>query len=243
MPSGINLDPGIALDATPVPITVRSDLGVPVFEFETETDVAMSELYDRTFYGNPRLFRLWEIAGGAHIDAYDGSNDVGNGQAEVENLAAMQKPPTGAGCALPENTGGTHWVLDAAVSWVNRWVEDGVPPPEAPNLQIETGSPGSPPITFAVDANGNALGGVRSPQVDAPVAKLSGIGNSGFGLCSLEGTTTPFNANQLRALYNSHRQFVFRWRLASFFDVIRGYLLPADAINLDRAADASQIGD
>ena len=44
--------------AAPNPTTIRSDIGVPVFEFETETDVDNSNLTDRLHYGNPKWFRL-----------------------------------------------------------------------------------------------------------------------------------------------------------------------------------------
>ena len=61
---------------------------------------------------------------------------------------------------------------------------------------------------FARDANGNVLGGVRSPQVDAPIATLGGVGNSGTGpvgkFCVLFGTTVPFNASRIHALYPNH---------------------------------------
>jgi hypothetical protein len=37
----------------------------------------------------------------------------------VENLAAMENPPNilpfGEICDMPINTGGTHWILDAAL--------------------------------------------------------------------------------------------------------------------------------
>src|ERR1700694_5274359 len=78
------------------PTTIRSDLGVPVLELETATDVQFSHLTDRLFYGNPRQFRLWEVAGSSHFDYYGldiGPNDIGNGQGAVKNLAAMQSPP------------------------------------------------------------------------------------------------------------------------------------------------------
>ena len=82
--------------SAPTPTTIRSDLGVPVLEFETETDVSGSNLTDRDFIGNPRNFRLWEVAGSSHFDHYGlaiGPDDIGNGQGAVENLAAMLNPP------------------------------------------------------------------------------------------------------------------------------------------------------
>ena len=56
-----------------------------------------------------------------------------------------------------------------------------------------------------LDNNGNVLRGVRSPQVDAPIATLSGVGNSGAtgtsaAFCGLFGRTLPFSASQLAGL-------------------------------------------
>jgi Alpha/beta hydrolase domain len=227
----------------PTPTTIRSDLGVPVFEFETQTDVFNSNLTDRLFYGNPRNFRLWEVAGSSHFDYYGlqvGPADTGNGEGAIANLAAMQIPPkvTSAGtCTQPINTGGTHWVLDAAVYWLNRWVVNGTPPPRAAYLQTTQTSP----VVFQLDAHGNVLGGVRSPQVDAPIAALGGVGNSP-AFCSLFGTTVPFSSSQLAGLYPTHYQFVSTWGLATLKDLRAGYLVPADAVELINSAAVSTIG-
>ena len=79
-------------------------------------------------------------------------------------------PGPGGQCTLPINTGGAHWLLNSAVYWLNQWVTNGTPPPSAPPLQTVTTSP----FVYAKDANGNTLGGVRTPQVDAPIAVLGG---------------------------------------------------------------------
>ena len=56
----------------------------------------------------------------------------------MKNLAAMQNPTnapsTSFSCDLPINTGGTHWLLNAAVYWLNQWVVNGTAPPSAPPL-------------------------------------------------------------------------------------------------------------
>ena len=121
----------------------------------------------------------------------------------MKNLAAMRNPTSSPGpsfsCSLPINTGGTHWVLNAAVYWINQWVVNGTAPPSAPWLATDSTSP----LVFTRDANGNAVGGVRSPQVDAPIAALGPI-NSGVGMagqfCRLFGTTVPFTPEQPGAL-------------------------------------------
>ena len=142
----------------PTSVQFRSDISTPVFEFETETDVSGTTLYDRQ--PNTNQFRLWEVPGGSHFDYYGlfvGPTDTGNGQGAISNLAAMQSPPStisGLGtCTTPINTSGTHWVLNAAVWWLNRWVVNGLAPPIPPLLQVTT-TPGEP-VVFATDANGN----------------------------------------------------------------------------------------
>ncbi len=231
----------------PNPSSIRADLRVPVFVFETETDVAGSNLADRQ--PDTRTFRLWEVAGTSHYDYYGlviGPDDTGNGQGAVTNLAAMLVPPTvippGFSCDVPLNTGPAHWALDAAVFWLNRWVTHHTPPPIAPRLEVTSSSP----VVYARDANGNVLGGVRTPLVDAPVAALGGVGNSGSGpiggFCGLFGTTVPFTASQLAALYPTHGEFVRQWDLATLRDLLHGYLVLPDAIELARAAASSTVG-
>jgi hypothetical protein len=44
------------------------------------------------------------------------------------------------------------------------------------------------------DEHGNALGGIRTPYVDVPIAALSGLGQTGSILCLLFGTTVPLDA-------------------------------------------------
>ena len=145
--------------AVPNPASIRADLRVPVFVFETETDVALSNLADRQ--PDTRTFRLWEVAGTSHYDYYGlviGPDDIGNGQGAVADLAAMEDPPTtippGFTCNVPINTGPAHWALDAAVFWLNVWVTFGTPPPTAPRLAVVSTSP----VVYGRDANGNVIG-------------------------------------------------------------------------------------
>ena len=162
----------------------------------------------------------------------------------------MQNPPTspgpGAECTLPMNTGGAHWLLNSAIYWLNQWVTNGTPPPIAPPLQIASTSP----FAYAKDANGNVLGGVRTPQVDAPIAALGGFGNTAApgntnpisAFCRLFGSTVPFTPEQLAALYKNHGQFVSAWGQATKNLVKAGFILKADEKELTQSAVHSQIG-
>ena len=206
-----------------------------------------SRLASPTASGSAR----WEAAGTSHFDTYGlliGPSDTGDGQGAVANLAAMQNPTNVPGqgglCTQPINTGGAHWLLNSAIYWLNQWVTNGTPPPSGqPLLTVSTS-----PFVYAKDANGNAIGGVRSPQVDAPIAVLGGIGNTAANgaaisqFCRLFGSTVPYPPGQLAALYKNHGQFVSAWSKDIDQLVNGGFLLPADGVELMNAAGSSDIG-
>ena len=226
---------------TPAVVRFRPDLDAPVLVVQAETDViALGSLSARQ-PDSPRL-RLWEVAGTAHADAYIGLGtiDDGSGTAGLQGLKAMLSPPTRTGCGSPINTGQAHYVLDTAEFALNRWVRTGIPPARAPRLQVDTS--GSTPA-FVLDTHGNVVGGVRTPAVDVPVAALSGLGQTGASFCFLFGTTTPFSAEKLAALYPDHATFVAKWSAATVRGAAAGFLRPADAAELIGAATESGIGD
>ena len=99
-----------------------------------------------------------------------------------------------------------------------------------------------PPSTIERDAFGNALGGIRTPQVDVPVETLSGLGQTGGAFCSLFGTTTAFGASTLATLYPSHEGYVAAVLASARRGVRDGYLLTADTRAIRAAARASDIG-
>jgi Alpha/beta hydrolase domain len=227
----------------PTPAPIRDDVGVPVLVFQTETDVFNSNLNARQ--PDTDTYRLWEVAGTSHFDFYGlsiGMTDVGDGQGAVAMLASMQNPTNQPNpnftCQSPINTGPAHFALDAAFSSLNRWVVEGDVPPVAPRLETT----GVSPVVFATDANGNVVGGIRTPAVDAPVAKLSGLPQGGSQFCFLFGTTVPFTPSQLAALYKGHGQFVSAWSQATDAAHAAGFLVGADAEELQSAAAQSDIG-
>ena len=227
----------------PTTAPIRDDLDVPVLVFETESDVSGSNLGARQ--PDTKTFRLWEVAGTSHFDFYGlriGKTDVGDGQGGVAILASMLNPTNQPDprftCNSPINTGPAHYVLDAAFSRLNQWVSHRVLPPSAPRIQTT----GVSPVVFATDANGNVLGGIRTPAMDAPVATLSGLGQSGSAFCFLFGTTRPFTAPQLAALYKNHRRFVRAWVKATNRARKARFLVVGDAKELRFAGVHSSIG-
>jgi hypothetical protein len=73
------------------------------------------------------------------------------------------------------------------------------------------------------DARGNILGGIRLPDMEAPVALESGE------LCGLGGTHVPFDTATLKTLYPTHDAYVAKVTAAANAAVKAGFLLQADA--------------
>ena len=130
-----------------------------------------------------------------------------------------------------------YFVVNAAFAALDRWVRRGKPPKPAPRLEVAAG----PPVAIVRDANGNAVGGIRTPQVDVPIAAFTGE-QEGSILCRLFGTTTPFDDATLAALYPSHGAFVAAYDKATKRAVKAGFLLKPDARLMREWAARSRIG-
>jgi len=210
---------------------IRGDVRVPVLTLQSETDVVgLGSAGARQPDGE--RFRLWEVAGAAHADTYllvaSAGDDGMLPPAELAKLLAPTDEVLGMKMSAPMNSGPQqHYVLQAALAHLDRWAGGGTPPPEAARLELTPD--GKSPL--ALDANGNARGGVRTPWMDAPTAVLSGLGQSGgMEFAFLFGTTRSFDAATLARLYPGGRSdYLARFAKATDAAVAAGFLLEADA--------------
>ena len=209
---------GVAIDGTisaAGPLQIRTDLEQPVFQFQTDSDVYGALAYWRARQPDSDRVHTWEVAGTAHIDQSVGTFDFKT-----------------LGCSSVNN-GPQRFVVKAALHAVNRWMIDGTAPPGAQPMMLD--SNGSPRL----DANGNVLGGVRSPDVDVPIATNSGIGEADNFVCFLFGTTTPFTPDKLRSLYPTHEDYVSKVSASARSAAQAGFLLaPEEQAIVDRASAA-----
>ncbi len=202
-------------------VRIRTDLGVPVFMFETETD--LTELgYAAARQADTDHIRTWEVAGTSHADSY-----IVGGYA------------TKLGCTKPINDGPQHEVVQAAFAAFGRWVAAGTPPPSPDPLQLAS----TQPVRLALDANGNALGGARSPSVDVPVSTLSGVAPPGTSaICSLFGSSVHYTPARLTQHYGSRTNYLFRFRASLARAVAGGYIPAADQGALIAQAEQVRFG-
>ena len=214
----------------PNPAFIRDDVNVPVFVFQTETDLTFLQYFPARQPDSPRL-RVWEVAGTSHADAYtlSGLGDKG-GSPDSAKLQLTK----GIGCSSFVNAGPQHFVLNAAVAALDAWVRNDTLPPIGDPLDVSAG----PPVAIVRDADGNALGGIRTPQVDAPIAMFSGDPQEGSLLCDLFGSTMPFDDAKLASLYADHDAYVAAVEASADQAVGAGFLLAPDAELIKAAAAA-----
>ncbi|MBW2424194.1 MAG: hypothetical protein JRG86_08095 [Deltaproteobacteria bacterium] len=192
------------------PLRLRADLDVPVLAVNTESE-ALAHFAARREDGE--RYRYWEIAGASHQDAF------------VSSVVAEQfRRDLGfemTSCNRPVNTLPARYVMNAALRSLDAWIREGMPPASIARIEIS----GSPP-QIARDESGNARGGLRMPQIAAPVARY-GPENSP-GACRLMGMTIPFDGEALRRLYSSRADYRSRYEAAARSAIEQGFLLPED---------------
>ncbi|MCB1250311.1 MAG: alpha/beta hydrolase domain-containing protein [Acidimicrobiales bacterium] len=229
-------DPAAALSQG---VRIRTDLDVPVAMYEAETDLTLLG-YANARQPDTERIRTWEVAGTAHADA----------QTLRSMLGGPRDPSIGSllGCESI-NTGPHKETVQALLHHLVAWAAGGDAPPEAPRLElVDDAADGS--IVIARGDDGNALGGVRNPLVDAPTATLTGeppdgasiadlAGGSG-DLCILFGSTIPFDQAALVERYGDADGYVSQFTDATETAVAGGFLLRPDADVLLAEAEANR---
>lgn len=193
-------------------VAIRDDLDVPVLVLVTETDVLGHLEYLPARQPDTDRFRAWEIAGTAHADR----SLLG----DFEEIL---------GCPGPVNRGQQRFVVRAALRWLDQWAQDpDVEPPIRPPLAV-VHDDATEADAYELDDVGNVLGGVRTPCVDVPAERLSGLAAPGANrACMLFGQTLPIPAAALRARYRSVDDYLVRYELATDDAIAAGFVLAED---------------
>ena len=202
---------------------------VPVIQTETQTDVEGFEavLSSGTVHTNSgsanhrrddsdapdQRYRLYELAGAPHQNSRVGCDGVGSSF------------PTSA-------------FVRAALVHLFRWAEQGVAPPRAARIDLATFDTVS---ESTVDEYGNAVGGVRSPFIDVPIARFEVHSGPG-ALCKLVGRETTLPADVLLARYGDAQSFVSQFSSSLDATIAGGFLLEMDRGPILDAASSRAAG-
>jgi hypothetical protein len=193
---------------------------VPVFDLATGGDMVTLDAH-HTRQPASDSYRRWELAGAAHAEE---SRWV---------VAPGDELPMGPGCDVPINTAPHDAFVKAGLRRLTDWVGTGAVTLQSPDIELRDAEVADP---IRRDQHGNAVGGVRLPQVEAPTATLDGLRNvvadggpGGLNFCRLFGHTMPFDAETLGALHPNHAAFVERFVTAVDALEQAGYLLAPEA--------------
>jgi hypothetical protein len=218
---------------------MRTDLSVPVFKVLSETEFAAAPSTSAneisSLQPDTRRMRTWSVAGTSHSDWAS--------YAVRYALLRRDQPtaPLRDNCARPSRSRiPDRYTLSAAISHLVAWERHGVAPPTAPRIALADDG-----LTVLRDRLGNALGGLRLAPFAVPVAVDTGVNDNppgGTGLCFLNGTHIPFDRATLEALYPDRPAYQRPFADAVRQNVRAGYLLPADAREMLRDAQASIAG-
>jgi hypothetical protein len=155
---------------SPFPALIRTDITTPFLQIETEGDIEELGFAFARQPDNADL-RTWELAGAAHIDLHEGLYEAGTILRENPSLTAPQCVfgVMANGATQPDNMG-VFELEDSALIALRRWITQGVAPPSG--NQIAT----TPFFNIVErDQYGNALGGIRLPDIQVPTETYSAI--------------------------------------------------------------------
>ena len=224
-------------------VKFRPDLRVPLMTIITETDLygAGRQGYHAARQPDHELLRVWEIAGAAHADNYTIQvAPIDSGSAPIEALVAAYAPTDNLmGRQLDHyiNFGPQHhYVVQASLAALTAWVRTGATPPSGPPLEVRGDTHPQP----VLDAHGIAEGGVRTPWVDVPIARTSGIAAEETLMSSIFGSGEPFDDATVRRLYpGGAEEYLSEFAAALDAAIGSGFILAADRDEILRLAEAT----
>ncbi len=191
------------------PTILRTDTTVPIMDVQSETDIGSLLNSRAARQPDTARFRLWEVVGTAHADRH-----------------LMGTIADGLNCGAPVNNGPLHVVAKAAFHELNAWVQTGALPVSAPRITLVGGTNKG---DIARDADGIALGGIRTPAVDVPAVVLSGVpGPNTSIICLLLGSTKPLPGKTAAERYGSRAKYERLYAASTDSAIASGFVLAAD---------------
>ena len=178
----------------------RDDLDVPVFVVNSEQETVA---FGPTRRSDSDRYRFWEVTGTPHTLPQAPPPEP-HPEGRVDNLLSYRP------------------VLSAAYGATHRWLVEGTEPPRFSPIELAADG------TIVRDEHGNALGGVRLPELAAPIAEYHGRDDDRSGLLMIYGWARPFPREELRGMYASRDAYADAYRRGVDELVAAGGLRPAE---------------
>jgi hypothetical protein len=201
---------------------LRDDLGVPVFVVNSQLEAIACFSVRQP---DTDTFRYWESAGTCHVSA----------QAQRDRQAKMSRDGVRT---LPLSEGINRIPMlplyDAAYHHMQTWLTEGTPPPSQPKVEFS-----GEPAAVVRDEHGIAVGGIRLPQAEVPLAQNSAVPLTPDIFAVLGGSSHPFSKEKIHALYADKSSFLAKFTAAANRAVSAGVLLPRDVAPLVAEAESN----
>lgn len=239
--TGVQPDHGLVDGFLPSKTSVRDDAvtetATPVLQLNSEDEAPATAPDTETF-------RLWEVAGASHANAYFlawfdvmTARDVGatSGRLLDEDRIGDWDPEFagqyGQLADAPYGECGTNYfpvryAYRSALDQLRAWVQTGEQPPAVSRIEFDDTEP-------VVDEFDNAVGGLRLPPVETPMATyLARNEVCGSGIAGLQGATERFDTDQFERAYDSVDAYLAALEGNADEAVDAGVLLDADRTDL-----------
>lgn len=229
----------LALLNTPFVSRIRADLPAKVLQLQTEQDTVDS-LGALARQADSPTMRTWEVTGAAHFD-----NAITTMLTALAQQSSHLQDRLPVVCSKPLNDLPFKRVEKAAWVAMHEWLSSGKLPGSAP------------PIAYRADGGsrrdlltGHAEGGLRLPEIAAPVRQYSTDNHGASGVlnkqvpsynstvCNIGGASKPLAAWQLAWLYSSPADYLAKFKTATQAAVADGFLLPEDGEQAIAEAEA-----
>lgn len=190
----------------------RTDQNIKVMRYLSETDVVRGGPGIRQ--DDSELLRTYEVAGTGHSSLI---SDVYRTPIVTRDFGEVVLPAT---CDLPpfSHVPG-YYVINRQYDQLTHWVRFGLVPPTAPRMVFDAATPPQ----LVRDEFGIAVGGLRLPAVDAPVALNTGVNSGSSPFCVLYGTFQPFDDATIQELYPNHVEYVQAVNESALSAFLHGY--------------------
>jgi hypothetical protein len=187
-------------------------------------------------------FRLYEIAGGSHLDRFSywpfasmaDATAAGNPQGTPEYPFAARCTPEIQLIQYPL----MPYIYHAVLNHLDNWARKGTTPPHGDRIQIKDAD--TPKPSVAMDQFGHALGGIRTFWVDYPTVTFT-QNSAGPGFCPELGHSVPLEWSRLEALHGDYKSYTSKVLPSLEKSVREGWITQADAnkIKADMTAAVS----
>jgi hypothetical protein len=202
---------------------VREDLHVPIFKIFSEHDyLAPWFKYPDNLQPDSDFQRTWTTVGTGHIEGDFYLNIVRVGVREdIFKFFALKD------CDLPYTNNPRHYVINAAMDHMVKWLDAGRLPPKSEPLNVASVKL---PLELQRDHIGVATGGIRNSAIAVPVGVSSGIRNTGPGFCFQLGTYKAFDKSELKKRYPTQEKYFKEFVGNTLKNLEAGFIVSEDAI-------------